>query len=260
MTEPINATVNGHEFCMIPIQGGTFMMGSQEGDEDAPQHLVRVSDFYIGKYPVTQGLWKAVTEGRNPSTFQGDDRPVENVSWDDAQDFIEVLNILTESTRPEGYDYRLPTEAEWEYAARGGNLSEGYKYLGSNDLNEVGWFWENSGDKPLCGEWDVDKIIKNNCRAHPVGLKKPNELGLYDMSGNVWEWVEDNWHDNYNGAPDDGKAWIDSPNRGDNRVHRGGSWGGDARACRAANRSDDCPGSRHCSIGFRLALSLPSVG
>ncbi len=245
MTEPLKATANGHAFQMIPISGGSFMMGSPEDDKDAssdekPQHLVTVPDFHIGQYPVTQALWKIVMADKNPSTFQGDDRPVENVSWNDAQAFMEVLNRITKSVRLEGYHYRLPTEAEREYAARGGQYhAEGYKYAGSDRLKDVGWFDENSGDE-----------------TKPVGLKYPNQLGIYDMSGNVWEWCEDDRHDNYKGAPDDGKAWIDSPERGSYRVNRGGSWLLGARYCRAAARNYLTPDYRHNYLGFRLALSL----
>ncbi len=144
----------------------------------------------------------------------------------------------------------MPTEAEWEYAARGGTrnatqtgASSQTKYAGSDKLKEVGWYDANSH-----GE------------TKRVGLKEPNELGLYDMSGNVWEWCEDDWHDNYKGAPADGSAWIDAPERGSNRVMRGGSWNFDAQYCRVASRTSYPPGNRWYTIGFRLALSLQSVG
>ncbi len=234
-------------FDMLPVQGGTFNMGDEHGDLwDAcrPVHQVRVSDFYIGKYPVTQALWKAVNDGKNPSRFQDDDRPVEMVSWDDAQAFVKALNQITKGTRLEGYHYRLPTEAEWEYAARGGQYhAEGYKYAGSDRLKDVGWFTENSGSE-----------------TKPVGLKYPNQLGIHDMSGNVWEWCEDDWHDNYKDAPVGGQAWIDSPKRGSHRVDRGGGWGDGALNCRAAFRYFNTPDSRFFNLGFRLALSLQSVG
>jgi len=155
------------EWGMVFVEGGTFMMGAtseQESDAfdwEKPAHRVTLSDFYIGKYEVTQAQWKAVM-GSNPSYFKGDNLPVERVSWGDCQEFIRKLNERT------GLTFRLPTEAEWDYAARGGNRSRGYKYSGSDDPDEVAWYWDNSGIK-----------------THPVGQKRANELGLYDMSGNV---------------------------------------------------------------------------
>ena len=198
---------NGLPFEMIYVAGGQFNMGStEEGayEDEQPIHSVEVHHFYIGKHLVTQALWEAVMQ-HNPAFFPGKNRPVESVSWEDCQTFVQKLNILT--SQP----YRLPTEAEWEYAARGGAMSKGYRYAGSNRLTEVGWFDKNSH-----GE------------TKEVGLKFPNELGLYDMNGNVWEWVEDQWHDNYKGAPLDGSAWVDRES-GANRVYRGGSWYGTAR-------------------------------
>ena len=134
------------------------------------------------------------------------------------------------------------------------------KYAGSNDLKEVGWYYENSGDKPLSGEWDASKLTSNNCRTHPVGQKKPNELGLYDMSGNVWECCEDDWHGDYKNAPKDGSAWVDTPERGSRRVHRGGGWNATARGCRSTCRVGWLPGDRVLNVGFRLALAPQSVG
>jgi formylglycine-generating enzyme required for sulfatase activity len=238
MTEPlkatVKATVKGHEFQMIPVSGGSFMMGDQHGDLwDAcrPVHQVRVSDFYIGKYPVTQALWKAVMEGRNPSTFQGDDHPVEMVSWDDAQAFMEVLNRITKDTRLEGYHYRLPTEAEWEYAARGGKQSKGYLYAGGDTLNDVAWHRDNSDSK-----------------THSVGGKTPNELGLYDMSGNVWEWCGD-WYGDY---PSGSQTNPTGPSTGSYRVNRGGNWHLVSRYCRSACRDYYGPDYRNYHFGFRL--------
>ncbi|MEI6412143.1 MAG: formylglycine-generating enzyme family protein, partial [Bacteroidota bacterium] len=208
-------------------------------DACRPVHNVTVSDFYISQFPVTQALWKAVMKGKNPSNFQGDTLPVEQVPWDDiTQQFLPELRNIT------GLQYRLPTEAEWEYAARGGKYhDEGYKYAGSDRLKDVGWFDENSdgGTKP-------------------VGQKSANQLGIYDMSGNVYEWCEDDWHGNYDQAPNDGRAWIDSPVRGAYRVNRGGGWDNDAQYCRTAFRYGWRADDRNFYLGFRLALSLQADG
>jgi formylglycine-generating enzyme required for sulfatase activity len=223
---------------MVLVRGGTFTMGctGEQGgdcyDWEKPTHQVTVSDYYIGKYEVTQKEWRAVM-GSDPLElrFKGcDNCPVERVSWEDIQQFLTKLNART------GKTYRLPTEAEWEYAARGGSSSLGYKYSGSNNLDEVAWYDGNSGDK-----------------THPVGQKKANELGLYDMSGNVWEWCSDDWHGNYTGAPTNGRAWIDSP-RASGRVRRGGSWGSGAQGCRVSIRYGYAPSDRYYGLGFRLAL------
>lgn len=211
---------------MIFVKGGTFQMG-QEGIA-APVHPVTLSDFEIGKYPVTQKLWVDIM-GNNPSQFKGDDLPVESVSWLDAQDFLKKLNTLF----PEK-GYRLPTEAEWEFAARGGILSKGYTYAGSNDLKEVGWFSDNSGSK-----------------THVVGQKKANELGIHDMSGNVSEWCAD-WYDEYK----DSKQPIYNPTGSaaiSSRVVRGGSWAYGSTDCRVANRNDWGHDFRFDYLGFRLA-------
>ena len=244
MLDPYIEIINGHEYRMIPVEGGRYLMGSQDDDSEAgndekPQHSVTVSDYYIGQYPVTQALWKVVMNGENPSGFPGDDRPVEQVSWEEVQGFMQQLNELTKKSRLDGHLYRLPTEAEWEYAARGGKYYlEGYKYAGSDRLKDVGWFNANSD-----GE------------TKPVGLKYPNQLGIHEMSGNVWEWCEDDWHENYKGSPIDGSAWVKSPKRGSYRVLRGGSWSYHARYCRVAIRRDE-PDGRYPGIGFRLVLAL----
>ncbi len=201
---------------MVLIRGGSFKLGGT--------HSVTVPDFAIGKYPVTQKLWQAIMGNL----------PVEQVSWDDVQKFLQKLNA-----RFPGNNYRLPSEAEWEYAARGGAGSKGYTYAGSNDLDKVGWYSENSGNK-----------------TQPVGQKAPNELGLYDLSGNVWEWCEDDWHDNLNGVPKDGSAWTDQPKRGSSRVYRGGSWNYGAGHCRVSTRNIWIPVNRFHDLGFRLASFL----
>ena len=194
--------------------------------------------FYIGETQVTQALWQAVM-GNNPSRFEGPDHPVECVSWNDCQSFVEKLNEELKKDL-NGCLFRLPKEAEWEYAALGGNKSKGYSYAGSDDIDKVAWYWKNSGDNYLKGsddDRDWDKIKKNNCKTHPVKKLSPNELGIYDMSGNVWEWCEDQYEPSSS-----------------SRVLRGGSWGGSARNCRVSSRNYDDPGFRGNGIGFRLVL------
>jgi formylglycine-generating enzyme required for sulfatase activity len=187
---------------------------------------VTVSDFYIGKYEVTQKQWVDVM-GSNPSKFKGDDLPVEMVSWNDVQKFIEAVNQKT------GKKYRLPTEAEWEYAARGGNKSKGNKYSGGNNIDDVAWYGGNSGS-----------------RTQAVGTKSANELGIYDMSGNVWEWVSD-WYGEYSSSAQTNPA---GPSSGSGRVDRGGGWNYSAGRCRVSARDGDHPGNRYGNIGFRLVL------
>ncbi len=232
--QSLTFTVNGVSFEMIPVEGGTFTMGAtaEQGsdayDDEKPAHKVNLSSYAIGKYEVTQALWKAVM-GNNPSGFKGDNNPVEQVSWNDCQTFISKLNAIT------GKNFRLPTEAEWEFAARGGKKSNGYKYSGSNDLDEVAWHDSNSGSK-----------------THPVGTKKPNELGIYDMSGNVWEWCGD-WFGNYISSSQTNPT---GPTSGSYRVRRGGSWGNFAGNCRVSYRDGSIPGGGGSYIGLRLVLPL----
>ena len=216
-------------------------MGGTDEDTDAfdrekPAHQVRLSSFYLGKFPVTQDLWEAVM-GNNPSDFKGGRRPLQRVSWDDAQGFIKKLNVLTKR------QYGLPTEPEWEYAARGGIINEGYLFAGSDKLKQVGWYDENS-----------------HSETHDVGQKYPNELGLYDMSGNVYEWCNDRFDSNYY-AKCKKQGIVENPpgpESGSLRVIRGGSWSSTAQYCRVAYRINFGPGLRE--VGFRLALSLQSVG
>nr|NQU90486.1 formylglycine-generating enzyme family protein [Bacteroidota bacterium] len=223
---------------MVFVKGGTFTMGctseqSDCGDEEKPVHQVTVSDFYIGKYEVTQKQWREVMGASaalsNPSYFKNcDDCPVEQVSWNDVQEFIKKLNQLT------GKNYRLPTEAEWEYAARGGVSASSTTNAGSNNLAEVGWYGDNSGSK-----------------THPVGQKKSNELGIYDMSGNVWEWCSD-WNGSYSSSSQTNPK---GPSTGSLRVIRGGSWYVSARYCRVALRYFSTPGFRGNYNGFRMVIA-----
>ena len=218
---------------MVKVEGGTFMMGatSEQGsdawDGEKPAHQVTLSDYYIGKYEVTQAEWEAVM-GKNPSYFKGDNRPVEKVSWEDCQEFIKKLNSLT------GLQFSLPTEAQWEYASRGGNKSRGYKYSGSNELGAVAWC-NNSG-----GE------------THPVGQKQANELGLYDMSGNVWEWCSD-WKGSYSSGSQTNPKGAAS---GSYRVNRGGSYYSEAGLCRVSNRDFSTPDYRYRYLGLRLVVAF----
>ena len=217
---------------MVKVEAGTFTMGATKGMYNSgiekPAHKVTLTqNYYIGKYEVTQALWKIVM-GSNPSNFKGDDLPVEKVSWDDCQDFISKLNAMT------GKRFRLPSEAEWEYAARGGKKSRGYQYSGSNTLGDVAWFWNNS-----------DQSI------HPVGTKLPNELGAFDMTGNVWEWCQD-WFNRYSSSPQTNPTGAVS---GSCRVYRGGSLCYPAGYCRCSCRFDGTPDFRNGDLGLRLVLS-----
>ena len=239
----------GMNFVLIPT--GSFTMGSRTtpkeivdrfgGEEEwykleKPQHSVKiVRPFYLQATPVTQGQWQQVMED-NPSNFKacGEECPVENVSWNDAQQFLNKLNQVEKIK-----DYRLPSEAEWEYASRAGSDSEFFFGDDHKRLGEFAWYSENSESK-----------------THPVGGRKPNSWGLYDMHGNVWEWVEDDWHDSYKRAPDDGRAWIDKP-RGSVRVIRGGGWRSVARGCRSARRVKHGQDSRVNVVGFRLSRPVP---
>lgn len=227
-------TVNGVSFVMVGVQGGTFIMGatSEQGsdarDDEKPVHQVKLSDFSIGQTEVTQELWKAVM-GSNPSEFKGSKRPVEQISWEECDLFIIRLNSLT------GSNFRLPTEAEWEYVARGGSVSKGYKYCGSNNYDEVAWFNLNSGSK-----------------THTVATKKPNELGVYDMSGNVSERCQD-WYD-YNYYESSQFFCPTGPVSGHYRVVRGGAWNQKAMYCRVSSRDNDMRRPYHVSFGLRLAI------
>jgi formylglycine-generating enzyme required for sulfatase activity len=244
-TDFSSITFDGIEFVRIPA--GDFMMGSNEYEDEQPVHNVKIgTPFYLGKYPVTQKQWEEVM-GNNPSSFKGADLPVESVSWDDVQEFIKRLN------EREGTDkYRLPSEAEWEYACRAGTNT---KYSFGDDESKLGDYAWYSGYS-IYEEWvkNNDKILKEG-RTHPVGQKKPNAWGLYDMHGNVWEWVQDRWHGNYEGAPSDGSAWEDGDSS--SRVVRGGGWYDGAGDCRSAARAGFDPGARSSNfVGFRLLRKL----
>ena len=233
---------NGVTLEMVGLPAGQFLMGSPDSDPDAqsdekPQHQVKVNSFAIGKYPITQAQYQAVM-GNNPSHFENNPQnPVEKVSWHNAQAFCQKLSQIT------GKTYRLPTEAEWEYACRAGTTTRYYFGDNNNQLGDYAWYRENS-----------------NGTTHPVGQKKPNAWGLHDMSGNVWEWCEDDWHDSYAGAPDDGTAWIDNDNRSQSRkCLRGGSWIISPLNCRSANRYRNYPDDHYVSYGFRVACVSPGL-
>lgn len=218
---------------MIFVQGETFKMGSNFGIEDElPIHNVRVDDFYIGKYEVTQREWRQIMDQDTSRRYFGgfDSLPVERVSWYNVQEFIVKLNQKT------GLKYRLPTEAEWEFAARGGNSSKGYKYSGSNSDTNVAW-----------------KVGNSHARSHPVGRKAPNELGIYDMTGNIFEWCSD-WYSPtwYQISPKENPV---GPAAGMHKVIRGGSWFFDNAGLRTCDRASANPGYRYGYIGFRLCRS-----
>ena len=216
---------------MVRIEGGTFEMGSTESDDEQPVHSVTLPAFAISAMPVTQSQYQALM-GSNPSHFKGGDLPVECVSWNEAGEFCRRLSEKT------GQQYTLPTEAQWEYACRAGSTG---RYCFGDDASQLGeyaWYEQNSGGS-----------------THPVGKKKPNNWGLYDMHGNVWEWVEDDWHRSYHEAPDDGRAWINSPKRGSGRVLRGGAWRDGPWFCRSSCRYIYDPDARFGSVGFRVVSS-----
>ncbi len=224
---------DGISIDMVRVEAGTFTMGGIPKIEDpfyfekVAHQVILTNDYYIGKYEVTQALWQAVMSN-NPSKFKGDNLPVEKVSWKDCQEFISKLNSMT------GKTFRLPTEAEWEYAARGGKKSRGYQYSGSNSIQDVAWYVDNSDSK-----------------THAVGSKQANELGIYDMSGNVWEWCQD-WYEGYSSSSQVNPTGADG---GSKRVIRGGSWGNTARDCRSSDRLCSTPDFRYKNHGLRLVLS-----
>ena len=224
---------DGISIDMIRVEAGTFVMGAtpemkDPDDEEKPAHQVTLTnDYYIGKYEVSQALWQAVM-GKNPSNFKGENLPVEKVSWNDCQEFLSKLNKIT------GKNFRLPTEAEWEFAARGGKKSRGYQYSGSNNISDVAWYEVNSGSK-----------------THAVGSKQANELGIYDMSGNVWEWCQD-WYGKYSSSSQTDPTGSNSRFY---RVNRGGGCFYTAEFCRSSFRGFIAPDDRGTDLGLRLVLS-----
>jgi len=274
-------TPNGDE--LIYVEGGSFVMGDTWGDGfdwEKPTHRVELTyDFYVGKYPVTFDEYDRYC--KETGATKPDDvgwgrgrRPVINVSWFDAIAYCDWLSDI--EGLPRAYDnaeklidsrgsemidtsevkgYRLLTEAEWEYAARGGKKSRRNMYAGSNNPDEVAWYWQNSGDKHLTGKRDKRRIHKNNCRTHQVGTKASNELGLYDMSGNVWEWCSDWCDSGYYAKSPTTNPYNYTP--GSDRVSRGGSWFDDAMDARVANRGDEWPTYTHGDLGFRIARTVP---
>jgi formylglycine-generating enzyme required for sulfatase activity len=247
-------TIGSTSFRMIQLPGhSNFTMGNNEGEEESyrrkqPRHDRQINPFTLAEFPVTQQLWKEVVARArvqglleeqalplNPAYSPGPNRPVESVNWHEAREFCRVLNLLLD--KPEDF-FRLPSDAEWEYAARAGKRET--VYAGSNHLAGVGWYDGNNEQETV-----------------PVGLLSPNDFGLYDLSGNVWEWCEDDWHNNYDNHPQDGQAWIDDPGkRAEYRVRRGGSWLYYARDCRCAHRLIGWPGLRDRDYGFRLAAPV----
>ena len=264
---------------LIYIEGGSFVMGDTWGDGDSdekPTHRVKLTyDFYVGKYPVPFEEYdrycrKTRTEKPYDWNWGRERRPVINVSWNDAIGYCDWLSDveglaraydnagnLIDSRGNETIDtskakgYRLLTEAEWEYAARGGKMSRRNKYAGSNNHDEVAWYWQNSGDKYLTGKWDIDRINISNCRTHQVGTKLSNELGLYDMSGNVWEWCSD-WYGSYSSSAQTNPY----NNSGSDRVIRGGSWYSYATYTRVAYRYYDTPTNTNFNLGFRICRTV----
>ena len=234
---PVKDEVDLRQYNMVRVKGGNFTMGCSNqynqgecGKDESPQREITLTDFYIGKYEVTQKEWFDIM-GYNPSEFKGcEDCPVEKVSWTEIQEFISRLNAKT------GNQYRLPTEAEWEYAARGGSKSQDFKFSGSNTIEDVAWYKGNSGSK-----------------TQPVGKKSPNELGLYDMSGNVFEWCQD-WYTNYSLIPNSDNPV--GPSTGLSRVRRGGSWFQNPVGCRVTDRDFYAPNTKFYDFGFRLARNL----
>jgi formylglycine-generating enzyme required for sulfatase activity len=231
-----DTTYNSDGIEMIWVEGGSFIMGCTNeqqkecNDNEKPTRQVTLSGFYIGKYEITQAQWLSLMDS-NPSYFPGDSLPVDAINFVDIEEFLQKLNASS------GKNYRLPTEAEWEYAARGGHKSKATKFSGAYNVNEVAWYESNSGKRP-----------------HPVGTKAPNELGLHDMSGNVYEWCQDWYDDDYTNASKNNPT---GPADGTTRVMRGGNWEENAHFDRVSYRADNNPNDRFNSVGFRVVLVFP---
>jgi formylglycine-generating enzyme required for sulfatase activity len=235
ISETFISSSTGIEFLLISAD--EFIMGSPSEEKDrsdceSPLHKVTIKNpFYMGKFQVTQRQWKKIM-GTSPANFNDESRPVEKVSWEEVQEFIKKLNAKENTDK-----YRLPSEAEWEYSCRAGTQSRYFFGDDESKLGDYAWYVKNAGRK-----------------THPVGKKKPNPWGLYDMHGNVWEWVQDRWHEDYNGSPSDGSAWEDG--NSSNRVSRGGSWYCDVDSCRSAARFSREHEKRLANLGFRLVREL----
>ncbi|MCK5035517.1 MAG: formylglycine-generating enzyme family protein [Candidatus Sabulitectum sp.] len=255
--------LSGMEFVTIP--SGSFRMGSMpteegRGSDESPRHTVDISSFQLMTTEVTQQMWGEVM-GNNPSYFVSPNRPVEKVSWDDVQLFIEELNSIDTE-----YVYRLPSESEWEYACRAGTTTPIYSgtmnILGERncpELDDIAWYGGNSGVTDISNgydssDWSEKQYSHTRAGTHPVATKLPNDWGLYDMLGNVWEWCEDTYQSSYKGAPTDGSAWVSSGAY--SRVGRGGSWLDGVGYCRSADRLGSGAGGRYSFLGFRLARSV----
>jgi serine/threonine protein kinase len=232
----------------ILVEGGQFILnGHSDEKTDAKQHkiLTHVDDFYITKYPVLQTQWKKIM-GHNPSHFKDNTLPVESVSWNDVQKFLKSVNFHLTTYM------RLPTEAEWEYAAKGGSKSMGYRFSGSNVASEVAWNWENSAVKHQTGFWSQNKNEILEVKPHKAGLLRPNELGIFDMSGNVWEWCNDWFSEEVNSSIE--RRNPTGPEFGYHRVIRGGSFIDTAAYCKVTSRNKCLPNEKGRNLGFRLVL------
>ena len=237
---------------MILILGGEFTMGAPETeldsrDSERPQHRVKVPTFFMGKYPVTQGQWQAIM-GNNPSRFKGEKRPVEQVSWNDARDFCNRLSERTYRT------YRLPSEAEWEYACRAGTTTP-FNFGETISTDLANYRGTDNKDYGWSGSYGKGELGIYREQTTEVGNFPSNNYGLCDMHGNVWEWCEDDWHNNYKDAPSDGSAWVDE--KSSKKVVRSGSWIGIPLNCRSASRGSDVPENVNDGIGFRVVCEVP---